>query len=62
MKNFKKNNSTNENPILHINGVPSFKNLDKKEYHSFIVALEFATKNYYKDKNNGDINKLEIPP
>lgn len=62
MKNINKNIPATEKPILHINGVPSFKNLGKQEYKSFLITLEFAIKNYYKDKNIRDTNKQEIPP
>ncbi len=61
MKNVK-NIKPNKEPILHINGVPSFKNLSTQDFKSFISTLEFQVKTFYKDKaRNTDTNK-DIPP
>jgi len=61
-KTTKKINTKDIEPILHINGVPSFQNLTKQDYYSFLVTLEFEAKSYYKDKNVVGNDKKKIPP
>lgn len=62
MKQTKSKNNNIKEPKLHINGIPSFKNLGKQELHSFIVTLEFQTKTYFKNENLKKEILSKVPP